>query len=153
MFFRYQVVVLSVFALFLGSFWGCAVRKLPPIKYVPVVGYQPDYSMEGILQRALGDKNPAVRKDAVRLLGTMINSPEEQRRSAGALGRALKDPEEPIRLEAVRALGNIDPLISGPYLSKALDDKSVRVRVQVVQELREAYRRQSGQLQTLGANQ
>lgn len=153
MFFRHMMIVLSAFLILGGSFLGCAVRKIPPIKYVPVMGYKPDYSMEGILHRALGDKNPAVRKDAVRLLGTMINTPEEQQRSAGALGRALKDPEEPIRLEAVRALGNIDPLISGPYLSQALDDKSVRVRVQVVQELREAYRRQSGQLQTLGANQ
>ncbi len=153
MYFRHFIMLLSICTLFVGNFSGCAVRKLPPIKYVPAVGYKPDYSMEGILHRALGDKNPAVRKDAVRLLGTMINTPEEQRRSAGALGRALNDPEEPIRLEAVRALGNIDPTISGPYLSKALDDKSVRVRVQVVQELREAYRRQSGQLQTLGANQ
>ena len=132
---------------------GCAVRSLPPIKFVPGVGHKPDYSMEGILQRALGDKNPAVRKDAVRLLGTMVNTPAEQQRSAAALGRALSDKEESIRLEAVRALGNIDANISGKYLSKALNDGSVRVRVQVVQELREAYRRQSGQLQALGANQ
>jgi len=132
---------------------GCAVRSVPPIKYVPGLGQKPDYSMEGILQKALGDPNPAVRKDAVRLLGTMINSPAEQQRSAEALGRALNDPEEPIRLEAVRALGNIDPNISGPFLSKALNDRSVRVRVQVVQELRDAYRRQAGQLQALGANQ
>ena len=55
-------------------------------------------------------------------------------------------------MEAVRALGNIDPNISGKYLSKALQDNGVRVRIQVVQELREAYRRQSGQLSTLGAN-
>lgn len=131
---------------------GCAVRSLPPIKFVPGLGHKADYSMEGILQRALGDKNPAVRKDAVRLLGTMVNTPAEQQRSAEALGKALSDKEESIRLEAVRALGNIDASISGRYLSKALSDKSVRVRVQVVQELREAYRRQSGQLQALGAN-
>lgn len=132
---------------------GCAVRRVTPVKFIPGIGEKPDYSMEGILHRALGDPNPAVRKDAVRLLGTMINSPAEQRRSAEALGRALNDEEEPIRLEAVRALGNIDPTISGPYLSKALGDKSVRVRVQVIQELREAYRRQAGQLQALGTNQ
>ena len=136
-----------------GGITGCAVRAVPPLKYVPGLGKKPDYSMEGILHRALGDPNPAVRKDAVRLLGTLINSPAEQQRSAEALGRALSDPEEPIRLEAVRALGNIDPNISGPYLSKALNDRSVRVRVQVIQELREAYNRQAGQLQALGANQ
>jgi hypothetical protein len=153
MFLKNRMLVLVIFLLVLGGLPGCAVRSVPPIKYVPVLGYKPDYSMEGILHRALGDQNPAVRKDAVRLLGKMINTPDEQRRSAEAVGRALNDKEEPIRLEAVRALGNIASSISGPYLSKALTDKSVRVRVQVIQELREAYQRQSGQLQTLGANQ
>lgn len=144
---------LVIVMLVVAGVSGCAVRGMPPLKYIPAVGTKLDYSMEGILHRALGDPNPAVRKDAVRLLGTMINTPGEQRRSAEALGRALDDREEPIRLEAVRALGNIDPAISGPYLSKALKDKSVRVRVQVVQELREAYRRQAGQVQALGTAQ
>ena len=144
--------VLLVLVMSLGI-TGCAVRRVPPVKFVPVLGQKPDYSMEGILKRALHDKNTSVRKDAVRLLGTMINTPEEQERSAAALGRALGDREEDIRFEVVRALGNIDPVISGPYLSKAMDDKSIRVRVQVIQELREAYRRQSGQLQALGSGQ
>jgi HEAT repeat protein len=135
----------------IGSFCaGCAVRQSAPLKFIPGVGEQPDYSMESILQVALKDKNPAVRKDAVRLLGTMINTPEEQRRSAVALGQALKDKDEGIRLEAVRALGNIDPKFSGMFLAKALKDESVRVRVQVVQELRDAYRRQSEQIQAVG---
>ena len=56
---------------------------------------------------------------------------------------------EKINLKSI----NIDPEISGPYLSKAINDKSIRVRVQVIQELREAYRRQSGQLQALGSGQ
>jgi hypothetical protein len=148
-----RVFFLVAYLLVSAGLSGCAIRSVPPIKYVPGLGYKPDYSMEGILHRALGDHNPAVRKDVVRLLGTMINTPGEQRRSAEALGRALDDKEEPIRMEAVRALGNIDSNISGPYLSKALNDKSVRVRVQVIQELRDAYRRQSGQVETLGANQ
>jgi HEAT repeat protein len=83
----------------------------------------------------------------------MINTPEEQRRSAAALGRALDDREEDIRFEVVRALGYIDPALSGRYLSKAMRDESVRVRVQVIQELREAYGRQSGQLQAAGSEQ
>lgn len=134
-------------------FSGCAVRRVPPVKYLPGLGEKPNYSMEAILQQALKDKNPAVRKDAVRLLGTMINTPAEQQRSAQALGQALSDKDESIRLEAVRALGNINPDISGRYLSKALKDESVRVRVQVVQELRDAYRRQSGQLQAVGQSE
>ena len=132
---------------------GCAVRRVPPIRYIPGVGETPDYSMEAILQRALKDKNPVVRKDAVRLLGTMVNTPEEQRRSAAALGQALRDRDESIRMEAVRALGNINPDISGPYLARALKDESVRVRVQVIQELRNAYRRQAGQVQAVGQGQ
>ena len=52
----------------------------------------------------------------------------------------------------VKALGNIDPTISGQYLSRAMKDKSIRVRVQVIQELRESYRRQSGQLQAVGTD-
>ena len=106
--------------------------------------------MEGILSEALKDKNLLVRRDAVRLLGTMISTPREQWRSAAALGRALKDKEEDIRLEAVKALGNIAPEITGSYLRKAMKDKSVRVRIQVIAVLREAYQRQEGQLQAVG---
>ena len=128
---------------------GCAVRRMPPLKYVPIMGQKPDSSMEGILQQALHDKNKLVRQDAVRLLGTMIATPEEQQRSAEALGQALNDREEHIRMEAVRALGNIPVEISGPHLRKAMTDESVRVRIQVVQVLREAYQRQSGQVQSV----
>jgi hypothetical protein len=128
---------------------GCAVRRMPPLKYVPVMGQKPDATMEGILQQALHDKNKLVRQDAVRLLGTMIATPEEQRRSAAALGQALRDQEEHIRMEAVRALGNIPVEISGPHLRQAMTDKSVRVRIQVVQVLRESYQRQSGQVQSI----
>jgi len=105
--------------------------------------------MEAILRQALDDNNPVVRRDAVRLLGTMTNTPEEQRRSADALRRALRDEEEDIRIEAVKALGNIAPDISGPYLMKALKDESVRVRIQVVQVLRDAQQRQAGQVQAV----
>ena len=146
-YYRVWIVVIITLSC---TFTGCFVRRVAPVKYIPGVGQKPDYSMEGILKRALHDKNPSVRKDAVRLLGTMINTPEEQRRSAAALGRALSDSEEDIRFEVVKALGNIDPTISGQYLSKAMKDKSIRVRVQVIQELRESYSRQAGQLQAVG---
>jgi len=149
----YRIWTLALVVVVSFALTGCFVRRVPPVKFIPAVGQKPDYSMEGILQGALQDRNPSVRKDAVRLLGTMINTPDEQRRSAAALGRALDDSEEDIRFEVVKALGNIDPAISGRYLSKAMKDKSIRVRVQVIQELQEAYRRQSGQLQALGTGQ
>ena len=138
------VLWIAICALLLG---GCAVRRVPPIRYVPLLGGKADASMEGILSKALEDKNPVVRRDAVKLLGTMVATPEEQRRTAEALGKALRDKEEDIRLEAVRALGNIASDISGPYLMRAMKDESVRVRVQVVQVLREAYQRQASRVQ------
>ena len=128
---------------------GCAIRRVPPIRYVPGLGSKVDTTVEGILREALKDKNLLVRRDAVRLLGTMAATPEEQRRSAEALGGALKDKEEDIRMEAVKALGKMAPEISGPYLRKAVKDESVRVRIQVIQALRDLYQRQSSQVQSV----
>ena len=130
---------------------GCAVRRIPPVKYVPFLGKKPDASMEAILGEALKDRNPIVRRDAVRLLGTMTATPKEQRKSTEALGRALQDQEEDIRLEAVKALGNFPPEMSGPHLRRALKDESVRVRIQVVQVLKDTYQRQSTQLQAVAS--
>lgn len=135
--------------LLIFSGGGCGVRRASPIRYIPGLGDRPDYSMEGILRKALEDKNPVVRRDAVRLLGTMTKTPEIQQRSAKGLGKALRDKEEDIRLESVRSLANISPGISGPYLREALNDKSVRVRIQVIQVLREVYQRQDNQIQGL----
>ncbi len=107
--------------------------------------------MEAILGEALKDRNPIVRRDAVRLLGTMTATPKEQRKSSESLGRALQDREEDIRLEAVKALGNFPPEMSGPYLRKALKDESVRVRIQIVQVLKDSYQRRSSQLQAVAS--
>ncbi len=102
--------------------------------------------MEAVLERALEDKNPIVRLDAVRLLGTMTD-PDVQKRAASALGRALKDPDENTRFEAVKALSNFSADIAGPYLMKAMGDDSVRIRIQVVQVLRQLYQSQANPLQ------
>ena len=143
---RIPMLFLLVLPLLVSS-QGCMVRRIPPVRYIPLLGKGDDTSMEGILSRALKDKNILVRRDAVQALGTMVSTPDEQKRTASALGKALKDKEESIRMEAVRALGNISVDISGPYLSKAMKDESVRVRLQVVEVLNEAYRRTSGQVQ------
>ncbi|MDP6777587.1 MAG: HEAT repeat domain-containing protein [Candidatus Latescibacteria bacterium] len=147
----YRLTGLFLCALLVAN--GCAVRRLPPIKYVPFLGKKPDSSIEAILGEALKDRNPIVRRDAVRLLGTMTATPKEQRKSAESLGRALQDREEDIRLEAVKALGNFPPEMSGPYLRKALKDESVRVRIQIVQVLKDSYQRQSSQLQAVATGQ
>ena len=126
-------------------FSACAVRRVPPIRYVPGLGSKGNSSMEAILERALTDDNPVVRLDAVRLLGTMNATPDEQRRSAAALGRALKDKDETTRLEVVRSLANFQPDIAGPYLMQAMHDESIRIRLQVVQVLRRSYETVSAQ--------
>jgi hypothetical protein len=125
---------------------GCAIRRIPPVRYLPLLGESTDSSMEGILSVALKDKNPLVRWDAVNLLSTMVSTPEEQKRSAAALGRALNDKVEDIRLDAVRGLENIPNDISGPYLNKAMKDKSVRVRVEVIRVLSDSYSQRASQL-------
>ena len=127
---------------------GCAIRRAPPVRYVPLLGAKKDTSMEAVLERALEDKNPIVRLDAVRLLGTMTD-PELQERAASALGRALKDPDENTRFEAVKSLSNFSADIAGPYLMKAMDDDSVRIRIQVVQVLRQLYQSQTSQVQAV----
>jgi HEAT repeat protein len=88
---------------------------------------------EEVLKRALQDKNPMVRKDAVHVLGEMIDTPENQMRSARVLAIALKDRDEEIRLEAVKTLGAIAPAYSNRYLKDALNDRSIKVRMLVVQ--------------------
>lgn len=103
--------------------------------------------MEAILERALKDDDPFVRRDAVRLLGTMTHSPEAQRRSAAALGQALKDPDDATRLEAVASLANFEADIAGPCLMKALNDKNVQVRIQVIGVLRKLYEDQITQVE------
>ena len=147
----HRLIGLAICVLFMAN--GCAIRRIPPVKYVPFMGKKPDASMEAILGEALKDKNPIVRRDAVRLLGTMTATPREQKKSTEALGRALDDREEDIRLEAVKALGNFPPEMSGPYLRKAVKDESVRVRIQVVQVLKDSYQRQSSQLQAVATQE
>ena len=105
--------------------------------------------MDAILARALYDKNPVVRLDAVRLLGQMNATPDEQRKSAAVLGKALDDKDENLRLEAVRSLSNFQSDIAGPYLMKAMQDESIRIRLQVVVVLRRAYESASVQTQAV----
>jgi len=144
-----KVVILLLLTGFAAT--GCAVRRAPPVRYVPLLGAKKDTSMEAVLERALGDKNPIVRLDAVRLLGTMTG-PDVQGRAASALGRALKDPDETTRFEVVKSLSNFSADTAGPYLMKAMNDESVRIRIQVVQVLRQLYQDQANQIQDVAGN-
>ena len=146
-----QAVRIAVFAMLFSGASGCVARRLPPISYVPGLGSKGDNSMEAILRRALADKNPIVRLDAVRLLGTLNATPQEQKRSAAVLGLALNDKDENTRLEVVRSLANFSPEIAGPYLMKAMKDESIRIRLQVVMVLRQSYETISAQTEAVTA--
>jgi HEAT repeat protein len=131
-------------AVLLGLVSACSI---PPFRYIPGIGRKPDASMGAILEEALKDRNPLVRLDAVRLLGQMTETPAAQERAAQALGTALRDEDEVTRVEAVRALGNLSAEIAGPYLKKAMNDESIRVRMQVVQVLRLTHQNTSTQVE------
>ena len=125
-----KFVLLSVMIIFSPVFTGCG--------FLPFVGGgEESTSTEEVLKKALQDRNPVVRKDAVRLLGGMVDTPENQMWSARVLAIALKDKNEDIRMEAVKTLGNIDPKYSNRHLKEALNDRSVKVRVLVVQVMKE----------------
>ncbi len=114
------------------AFAGCG--KIP---FIGKKGGQEGMATDEVLVQALQDKNPVVRRDAVRLLGEMIDTPENQVKSARALAVALKDRDEEIRLEAVKTLGAIDPIYSNRYLKEALNDRSIKVRVLVIQVMKQ----------------
>jgi HEAT repeat protein len=126
-----HVVCLTALVLSL-TFAGCS--KIP---FIGKKGGQEGVASDEVLVQALQDKNPIVRRDAVRLLGEMIDTPENQAKSARALSVALKDRDEEIRLEAVKTLGNIDPVYSNRYLKEALNDRSIKVRVLVIQVMKQ----------------
>ena len=122
--------------------WVLLLALLPALSgcgKIPFIGKKGSKGMDAdeVLMQALQDKNPMVRRDAVRLLGEMIDTPENQMKSARALGIALKDKDEEIRLEAVKTLGNIDALYSNRYLKEALNDRSIKVRVLVIQVMKQ----------------
>jgi len=144
---RYRLgFLMSVFVLSLVA-QGCVIRRIPPIRYIPFLGSKPDYSMEAILRDALNDKDSRVRRDAVKVLGTMTRSPEEQRRAARSLGEALGDKDAMLRLEAVISLANFPADVAGPYLKRALGDDNVMVRMEVVRVLRKIYESSASQIQ------
>lgn len=128
---------------------GCFVRRIPPIRYIPFLGSKGDNSMEAILREALDDKDARVRRDAVKVLGSMTRTADEQKRAAKSLGDALGDKDAMLRLEAVISLGNFTADIAGPYLKKALNDDNVMVRMEVVRVLRSIYESSATQVQAV----
>jgi HEAT repeat protein len=80
-------------------------EQIPRLRYAACyVGYRQGRSGLGIVQRGLGDSDPAIRRASAQLLGMLgvIASPSTQ-----ALATALEDRDPSVRREVARALRQI----------------------------------------------
>lgn len=116
---------------------GCGLRSVPPIRYLPIFGKQPDVTTTDVLVRALRDRDVAVRAEAIELLGLLATAPNDgvRREVAAVLGSALSDRDPGLRLQAVEELGRMEHKFSNRYLIRALKDPNPYVRAKVLQVL------------------
>lgn len=138
-------------ALVTTSLHGCAVRTLPPIRYIPLLGAEKKVRTADVLNRALKDRDPAVRAQAVALLGDLSQSPDKKSRRAAAqvLGSAMQDTDPGVRVLALEKLGALAPQLGNKYLLQALRDPNpfVRGKVLEVVDARESRAQQQRQQQ------
>jgi HEAT repeat protein len=143
--------------LITGSLHGCAVRTLPPMRYIPLLGAEKKVRTEDVLNRALRDRDPAVRAQAVALLGDLSQSRDRKTRRAitRVLGSAVQDADPGVRVLALEKLGALEPELGNKYLLQALRDPNPFVRDKVLQviEEREIRAGQQRQQQALTAAQ
>lgn len=118
---------------------GCALRTIPPIRYVPILGKEKDITTTQVLAKALKDRDLAVRAQAVKLLGILSQSTNNKIKKAAAqvLGVAAKDIDPGIRLQAIESLGKMEEKYGNKYLLNALKDPNPFVRERVLQVLNE----------------
>lgn len=119
------------------SFAGCGLRSIPPIRYLPIFGKEPEVSTTDVLVRALRDRDVAVRAEAVELLGLLATAQNDgtRREVAAVLGTALGDRDPGLRLQAVEELGRMEHKFANKYLIRALKDPNPFVRAKVLQVL------------------
>ena len=125
---------LGVAVLTLSLAWGCGLRTVPPVRYLPILGKEKQIATTQVLVRALTDRDLDVRAQAVELLGTLATDGDKnvKQEAARVLGLALKDRDPGIRLQAVEKLGLIEDAYSNKYLLKALKDSNPFVRQKVL---------------------
>jgi HEAT repeat protein len=137
--FRYRLQPLfgTVLVLLVSLTWGCGLRTIPPVRYVPILGKEKEIKTTQVLVRALGDSDLDVRAQAVELLGTLAEGSDKsvKQEAARVLGIALKDRDPGIRLQAVEKLGTIEDDFGNKYLLKALKDPNPFVRQKVLEVL------------------
>ena len=116
---------------------GCGLRAVPPIRYIPLLGKEKTVATTMVLARALNDRDPAVRAQAVELLGLLSRSDESRvkKQVSDVLGIALKDRDPGIRLQVIEELGRMEKKYSNKHLLSALKDPNPFVREKVLMEL------------------
>lgn len=116
---------------------GCGLRTIPPIRYLPILGKEPEVKTTDVLVRALRDRDVSVRAEAVELLGLLATAPNDgtRREVSAILGRTLGDRDPGLRLQVVEELGRMDPKFANKHLNRALRDPNPFVREKVLQVL------------------
>ena len=130
--FRWLVGV-ACFSL-LAGWTGCALRTVPPVRFVPIVGAEEKITTTRVLVLALRDNDVGVRAEAVELLGVLGQSQKGKTKAeiARVLGVALKDQDPGLRLQAVEKLGKMDAAVANKFLISALRDPNPFVRTKVL---------------------
>ncbi|MFA6108390.1 MAG: HEAT repeat domain-containing protein [Candidatus Latescibacterota bacterium] len=128
------ILRLAVLTLVLVWGSGCAVRTVPPLKYVPLLGTEKKISTPTVLARALRDPDVGVRAQAVKLLGILgqSKSGKVKREVAEVLGMATRDRDPGIRLLAVERLGEMEERYGNKHLMAVLRDPNPFVREKVM---------------------
>lgn len=131
--------IFAVIAVLIAQSWvvGCGVRTIPPIRYLPLLGKEKEVKTTQLLARALGDRDLAVRAQAVRLLDVLSQSNDNgiKKQVSRVLGMAAKDSDPGIRLQAIESLGKMEARYGNKYLHAALKDPNPFVRERVMQVL------------------
>jgi HEAT repeat protein len=116
---------------------GCALRTIPPIRYLPLFGKEKEITTTALLVTALKDRDVVRRAEAVDLLGLLSQSPDRglKREVARVLGIALKDRDPGLRLQVVEKFGAMESEFANKYLLGALKDPNPFVREKVLSVL------------------
>ena len=116
---------------------GCALRTIPPIRYLPLFGKEKEVTTTALLVTALKDRDVTRRAEAVDLLGLLSQSPDKglKKEVSRVLGIALKDRDAGLRLQVVEKLGAMESEFANKYLLGALKDPNPFVREKVLSVL------------------
>ncbi len=113
---------------------GCALRTVPPIRFLPILGKEKTIETTDVLLQLLKDRDRAVRAGAVDLLGDLGQKDDKKLKKevARVLGLAMKDRDPGLRVQVVQKLGAMEAVHANKYLISALKDPHPFVRNEVL---------------------